>query len=259
MRVDGVVVDIEANMQVDRFKTHDIEVVIDGLRADDDKQPRIAASVATAFRLGNGFSYSTMTREGEDLQQKSWWIRFRVYRTRSHRPIVFRLTHLTVRARNVRDWVRCFRSITTRSYPTTASRSTKRHPSLWSGEGQYHLRPAETLPKNSNYLCHTGQRHSQKALELILYGENPRVKIVPVCYPRFCVRPRHRRPLQHAQAVVRRYQFSASVPGLRNLWKLPKCSGCGVIACARSRCTLSSMRNTSVSWHRWTLLPSMNG
>ena len=36
MRVDGVVVDIEANMQVDRFKTHDIEVVIDRLRADDD-------------------------------------------------------------------------------------------------------------------------------------------------------------------------------------------------------------------------------
>lgn len=65
MRVDGVVLDIEANMQVDRFKTHDIEVVIDRLRADDDKQPRIAASVATAFRIGNELIFILNDDTGE--------------------------------------------------------------------------------------------------------------------------------------------------------------------------------------------------
>lgn len=53
MRVDGVIVDIEPNMQVDRFKVHDIEVVIDRLKVEADKKQRISASVNSAYKLGN--------------------------------------------------------------------------------------------------------------------------------------------------------------------------------------------------------------
>ena len=53
VRVDGVIIDIEDNYQVDRFKTHDIEVVIDRIKVEDDKRSRISASLSTAFKMGN--------------------------------------------------------------------------------------------------------------------------------------------------------------------------------------------------------------
>ncbi|HMP29372.1 MAG TPA: excinuclease ABC subunit UvrA, partial [Saprospiraceae bacterium] len=52
VRVDGVMLDIQAGMQLDRFKVHDIEVVVDRIKVDEYKRPRIAASLSTAFRLG---------------------------------------------------------------------------------------------------------------------------------------------------------------------------------------------------------------
>ncbi len=53
VRVDNVILDLEPNMQVDRFKVHDIEVVIDRLKVEQDKVPRISASLSTAFKMGN--------------------------------------------------------------------------------------------------------------------------------------------------------------------------------------------------------------
>lgn len=53
VRVDGVIVDIEPNMQVDRFKVHDIEVVIDRLKVETDKKLRISASLSSAYKMGN--------------------------------------------------------------------------------------------------------------------------------------------------------------------------------------------------------------
>ncbi len=53
VRVDGVIVDLEENYQVDRFKTHDIEVVIDRIKVETDKRARISSSLSTAFRMGN--------------------------------------------------------------------------------------------------------------------------------------------------------------------------------------------------------------
>jgi excinuclease ABC subunit A len=53
VRVDGVVMDIVAGMQVDRFKVHDIEVVIDRLKVETDKVARISQSLGTAFKMGN--------------------------------------------------------------------------------------------------------------------------------------------------------------------------------------------------------------
>src|SRR5690606_23666311 len=40
-------------MQIDRFKTHDIEIVVDRLKVDEERRSRISQSLNTAFRLGN--------------------------------------------------------------------------------------------------------------------------------------------------------------------------------------------------------------
>lgn len=54
VRVDGVVMDMVPKMQVDRYKTHDIEIVVDRIIADADDRYRIAQSVKTALSHGKG-------------------------------------------------------------------------------------------------------------------------------------------------------------------------------------------------------------
>ena len=54
VRVDGVILEILPNMQVDRYKVHDIEVVIDRLTIEEDRRERIVTSIGTAMRTGNG-------------------------------------------------------------------------------------------------------------------------------------------------------------------------------------------------------------
>ena len=54
VRVDGVMREIEFGMMVDRYKTHDIEIVIDRIEVHEDSLTRIKKSVQTAFRYGKG-------------------------------------------------------------------------------------------------------------------------------------------------------------------------------------------------------------
>ncbi|MBM3177995.1 MAG: excinuclease ABC subunit UvrA [Bacteroidetes bacterium] len=54
VRVDGEIQEIAAKMQVDRFKVHDIEVVIDRLAADPGDRYRLAQSVGLALKEGKG-------------------------------------------------------------------------------------------------------------------------------------------------------------------------------------------------------------
>ena len=54
VRVNGKFREIESGMKLDRYKTHNIEVVIDRIIAKPDIRPRISASVATALEMGNG-------------------------------------------------------------------------------------------------------------------------------------------------------------------------------------------------------------
>ncbi len=53
VRVDGEVKEITYKMQVDRYKVHDIELVVDRLRADRNNT-RLREAVQTAFRQGKG-------------------------------------------------------------------------------------------------------------------------------------------------------------------------------------------------------------
>ena len=54
VRVDGEMREIEFGMMLDRYKTHDIEIVIDRIEVKDDCKSRIGKSVQTAFRYGKG-------------------------------------------------------------------------------------------------------------------------------------------------------------------------------------------------------------
>lgn len=52
VRVDGEVKDLTPKMQVDRYKIHDIEVVIDRLAVTDDMRVRLSQSVQKALQVG---------------------------------------------------------------------------------------------------------------------------------------------------------------------------------------------------------------
>ncbi len=54
VRVDGEIRDLLPKMQVDRYVTHDIEIVIDRIVAKEDDKHRIAQSIQTAFKHGKG-------------------------------------------------------------------------------------------------------------------------------------------------------------------------------------------------------------
>lgn len=54
VRVDGELLELVPKMQVDRYKTHDIEIVIDRIIVDPKDRYRISQSVGTALKEGKG-------------------------------------------------------------------------------------------------------------------------------------------------------------------------------------------------------------
>ena len=54
VRIDGEMREIEFGMMVDRYKTHNIEIVVDRIEVHEDSLTRIKKSVQTAFRYGKG-------------------------------------------------------------------------------------------------------------------------------------------------------------------------------------------------------------
>jgi excinuclease ABC subunit A len=64
VRVDGDIVEITPGMQVDRYKIHDIEAVVDRLVAGDDRSERLAESLKIALRLGDGMLQVVPADEG---------------------------------------------------------------------------------------------------------------------------------------------------------------------------------------------------
>ncbi|MEY4611207.1 MAG: hypothetical protein RL246_1526 [Bacteroidota bacterium] len=54
VRVDGEVMDLQEKMQLDRFKVHDIEVVIDRFIVEESERVRLSQSLQTAMQVGKG-------------------------------------------------------------------------------------------------------------------------------------------------------------------------------------------------------------
>lgn len=57
VRVDGHLIDLEPKMQLDRYKIHDIEAVVDRMRVKTDSQARLQKSIADALKIGEGLLY----------------------------------------------------------------------------------------------------------------------------------------------------------------------------------------------------------
>lgn len=54
-RIDGEIKDIVPGLQVDRYKVHDIEIVVDRIKVEKDKRERISSSLGVAFKLSDSF------------------------------------------------------------------------------------------------------------------------------------------------------------------------------------------------------------
>lgn len=67
VRIDGEVKDIVPKMQVDRYKIHDIELVVDRLQVTDDLKARLSQSVQQTLKLGKDLMFVAPlpTEEGE--------------------------------------------------------------------------------------------------------------------------------------------------------------------------------------------------
>jgi len=52
VRVDGEILEVEKGMKLDRYKTHDIEIVIDRLQVNDSSLKRLGESIKTAMHHG---------------------------------------------------------------------------------------------------------------------------------------------------------------------------------------------------------------
>src|SRR6476659_9519342 len=63
VRVDGEVKDLAPRMQVDRYKIHDIEVVVDRLKVNDEFKVRISQSVQQTLKLGKDLMFLAITYE----------------------------------------------------------------------------------------------------------------------------------------------------------------------------------------------------
>jgi excinuclease ABC subunit A len=57
VRVDGEVKDLVPKMQVDRYKIHDIELVVDRLQVTDDLKARLSQSVQQTLKLGKDLMF----------------------------------------------------------------------------------------------------------------------------------------------------------------------------------------------------------
>jgi excinuclease ABC subunit A len=70
VRIDGEVQDIEKGMRIDRYKIHDIEIVIDRVAVKQADKHRVLKSVQVALRHGKN-SMMVMKSDGTDLRHMS--------------------------------------------------------------------------------------------------------------------------------------------------------------------------------------------
>ncbi len=63
IRIDGEIKDLVPKMQTDRYKIHDIELVVDRLAADKEQKVRLSESVQKGLQLGNGLLFLLLNDE----------------------------------------------------------------------------------------------------------------------------------------------------------------------------------------------------
>ena len=68
IRLDGEIKDLVPKMQTDRYKIHDIELVVDRLVADKEQKVRLSESVQKGLQLGNGLLFLLLNDENNLVQ-----------------------------------------------------------------------------------------------------------------------------------------------------------------------------------------------
>jgi excinuclease ABC subunit A len=68
VRVDGEVKDLAPKMQVDRYKIHDIEVVVDRLAATEDMKVRLGQSAKKALQIGKDLIFLLLNDDNKVVQ-----------------------------------------------------------------------------------------------------------------------------------------------------------------------------------------------
>ncbi|MEO8860052.1 MAG: excinuclease ABC subunit UvrA [Ginsengibacter sp.] len=68
VRIDGEIKDLVPKMQVDRYKIHDIELVVDRLLVTKEHNLRISQSIQKSLQLGNGLLFLLLNDNGEQVQ-----------------------------------------------------------------------------------------------------------------------------------------------------------------------------------------------
>ncbi len=68
VRVDGEILDLAPRMQVDRYKIHDIEVVVDRLQVTDDMKLRLSQSVQKTLQMGKDLLFLLVQDEQKVAQ-----------------------------------------------------------------------------------------------------------------------------------------------------------------------------------------------
>ncbi|MDQ6889944.1 MAG: excinuclease ABC subunit UvrA [Bacteroidota bacterium] len=68
VRVDGDIKDLVPKMQVDRYKIHDIELVVDRLPVAAESKVRLGQSIQKALQLGNGLLFLLLNDNNEQMQ-----------------------------------------------------------------------------------------------------------------------------------------------------------------------------------------------
>ncbi len=70
VRTDGEVRDIEPSMRLDRYKIHDIEIVIDRLKVNSENKARITKAISAAMKHGKGMMM-VMEHESDEIKHFS--------------------------------------------------------------------------------------------------------------------------------------------------------------------------------------------
>ncbi|HET7116988.1 MAG TPA: excinuclease ABC subunit UvrA, partial [Hanamia sp.] len=68
IRIDGEIKDLVPKMQTDRYKIHDIELVIDRLLADPHQKVRLSESVQKGLQMGNGLLFLLLNETNQLVQ-----------------------------------------------------------------------------------------------------------------------------------------------------------------------------------------------
>ena len=106
VRVDGELREIMRGMKLDRYKNHDIEVVVDKLAVRAKDEERLNKSVSQTLQQGGGLMMVLDADNGQTRYfSKQLMCPTPAWPTGNQHHITSRLTQLKEPARSVRGWV----------------------------------------------------------------------------------------------------------------------------------------------------------